>query len=300
MSCTFQGKINNPRWETAVRLESGGQSHGWRGVSHFLSCITVSDCFRANWPLTPPQPISFPGLDEWECAHFLCALKRLNTIAEVQTPTERCASHTRKPFFSSLADRLVRPCVTQASVNNVRVLVDAEYTYMNPALSLVTMAMMKKFNKDGAWIWNTYQCYLKVNIVILHPLEAAGVSVVVFVVVLFCFLLSPLLQESRALVLEALRLSQDEGFCLGVKLVRGAYMDKERKLAEKEGRQDPIHASWEDTNDRWMRRQWTNKSMSSWIHPPPRSLSLTHTLVLVFVKLQCFSQPDAGCHFPQS
>lgn len=48
-------------------------------------------------------------------------------------------------------------------MNKVRVLVDAEYTYVNPALSLVTMAMMKKFNKDGAWIWNTYQCYLKAN-----------------------------------------------------------------------------------------------------------------------------------------
>lgn len=58
-------------------------------------------------------------------------------------------------------------------MNKVRVLVDAEYTYMNPALSLVTMAMMKKFNKDGAWIWNTYQCYLKVNTAILHPLDAA-------------------------------------------------------------------------------------------------------------------------------
>ncbi|XP_068439305.1 hydroxyproline dehydrogenase [Clinocottus analis] len=131
------------------------------------------------------EPIEFPGLNESEVAHFLCGLQRLNTIAE-------------------------------ASVNKVRVLVDAEYTYMNPALSLVTMAMMKKFNKDGAWIWNTYQCYLK---------------------------------ESRSLLLEALRLSKDEGFCLGVKLVRGAYMDKERKLAEKEGRLDPVHQSWEDTND---------------------------------------------------
>jgi len=33
---------------------------------------------------------------------------------------------------------------------------------MNPALSLITMAMMKKFNQESAWIWNTYQCYLKV------------------------------------------------------------------------------------------------------------------------------------------
>uniref|UniRef100_A0AAQ5Y7Y7 Proline dehydrogenase n=1 Tax=Amphiprion ocellaris TaxID=80972 RepID=A0AAQ5Y7Y7_AMPOC len=131
------------------------------------------------------ETVTFPGLDEKEAAHFLCGLKRLNRISEV-------------------------------SVNKVRVLVDAEYTYMNPALSLVTMAMMKKFNKDGAWIWNTYQCYLK---------------------------------ESRSLLLEALRLSRNQGFCLGVKLVRGAYMDKERKLAEKEGRADPVHKSWNDTND---------------------------------------------------
>lgn len=31
------------------------------------------------------QAICFPGLDEHERAHFLCALRRLNTIAEVQT-----------------------------------------------------------------------------------------------------------------------------------------------------------------------------------------------------------------------
>ncbi|KAJ0060604.1 hypothetical protein NL108_016579, partial [Boleophthalmus pectinirostris] len=131
------------------------------------------------------EPFSFHGLDEKENAHLLCGLRRLNKIAE-------------------------------ASVNKVRVLVDAEYTYMNPALSLVTIAMMKKFNKNGAWIWNTYQCYLK---------------------------------ESRSLIQEAISLSKKEGFCLGVKLVRGAYMDKERKLAQKEGRQDPIHNSWENTND---------------------------------------------------
>nr|XP_020481985.1 hydroxyproline dehydrogenase-like [Labrus bergylta] len=130
------------------------------------------------------EPVDFPGLDEREAAHFLCGLHRLNKISE-------------------------------ASVNKVRVLVDAEYTYMNPALSLVTMAMMKKFNKDGVWIWNTYQCYLK---------------------------------ESRSLLLGALQISKEEGFCLGVKLVRGAYMDKERKLAEKESQLDPIHNCWEDTN----------------------------------------------------
>ncbi|KAF3853547.1 hypothetical protein F7725_014235 [Dissostichus mawsoni] len=36
---------------------------------------------------------------------------------------------------------------------------------------------------------------------------------------------------------------RDGGFCLGVKLVRGAYMDKERKLAEKQGRPTPYNGS---------------------------------------------------------
>ncbi|KAI1896339.1 hypothetical protein AGOR_G00093780 [Albula goreensis] len=131
------------------------------------------------------EPINFPGLTESENMHFLCGLQRLNKVGE-------------------------------ASVSKVRVLVDAEYTYMNPALSLVTMAMMKKFNQKGAWIWNTYQCYLK---------------------------------ESRLLLLDAISQSVDQSFYLGVKLVRGAYMDKERKLAKQEGRPDPVHQSWEDTND---------------------------------------------------
>lgn len=49
-----------------------------------------------------------------------------------------------------------------AKQKQVRVLVDAEYTYMNPALSLVTMAMMAQCNREEPWIWNTYQGYLKV------------------------------------------------------------------------------------------------------------------------------------------
>lgn len=94
-------------------------------------------------------------------------------------------------------------------------------------------------------------------------------------------------QESKSLVLEALRLSQDEGFCLGVKLVRGAYMDKERMLAEKEGRPDPVHTSWEDTNERW-----TISPMSSQTH--------SHTLFCLCVQLQRLSQHHARRHFPDS
>lgn len=152
---------------------------------------------------------------------------------------------------------------------------------MNPALSLVTMAMMKKFNRDDAWIWNTYQCYLKANISAVHIKGSSGMPCA------SALSMVSVHQESTSLVSEALRLSQDEGFCLGVKLVRGAYMDKERTLAEKEGRPDPVHISWEDTNERW-----TNSPRSSQTH----GLSLS----CLCVQLQHVSQRHAGRHFPDS
>uniref|UniRef100_A0A673WQQ9 Proline dehydrogenase n=1 Tax=Salmo trutta TaxID=8032 RepID=A0A673WQQ9_SALTR len=185
----------------AVPIEEDlGESTGERryndNLASMLECVDMSHSnawskdpmmqLKITALLSPELcPISFPGLQESENTHFLCGLQRLNKVGET-------------------------------SANKVRVLVDAEYTYMNPALSLVTMAMMKKFNQDGAWIWNTYQCYLK---------------------------------ESRSLLLKDVHLSISESFCLGVKLVRGAYMDKERKLANSEGWSEPVHESWEHTND---------------------------------------------------
>lgn len=202
MSCSLQGQINDSHRETTVRLDHGGQSHGWRGASHFLSLgqfihtgefslVQNQIATELYLKLHFIQNICFPGLDEHERAHFLCALKRLNTIAEVQAHTDNRSSRIRKPFSLSLSDRLLWPHFIQASVNKVRVLVDAEYTYMNPALSLVTMAMMKKFNRDDAWIWNTYQCYLKANISVLHTLKASQGCLVLQVYHCFLSIRSP-------------------------------------------------------------------------------------------------------------
>lgn len=47
------------------------------------------------------------------------------------------------------------------------ILVDAEYTYLNPCLNLLALAMMLHCNGSEPLVTNTYQNYLKVRFVFI-------------------------------------------------------------------------------------------------------------------------------------
>jgi len=96
----------------------------------------------------------------------------------------------------------------------IRLLVDAEYTYMNPGISAVALAMMFVFNKESPVVWNTYQCYLK---------------------------------EAFNTISAELQIVEKRNRCFGAKIVRGAYMEKERKMASVKGYTDPVNDNYEAT-----------------------------------------------------
>uniref|UniRef100_A0A673YU31 Proline dehydrogenase n=1 Tax=Salmo trutta TaxID=8032 RepID=A0A673YU31_SALTR len=114
-----------------------------------------------------------------------------------------------------ISDLLVVPNLEHAEEHSVRLMVDAEQTYFQPAISTLTVEMQRIYNRGKPVIFNTYQCYLK---------------------------------EAYDIVTMDVELSRREGWFFGAKLVRGAYMYQERSRAEEIGYEDPINPDYETTN----------------------------------------------------
>jgi len=102
--------------------------------------------------------------------------------------------------------RLINICET-ACRHEVMVYIDAEESWIQPSIDLLVNLMMSRFNRERAIVYNTFQLYRTDH---LDHLKASF---------------------ERAL---------SEGWVLGAKLVRGAYMEKERARAEEKGYPSPI------------------------------------------------------------
>jgi proline dehydrogenase len=104
---------------------------------------------------------------------------------------------------------------SEALKKDVALLVDGEETWMQDAADDLVTSMMRKYNKEKTIVFNTLQMYRWDRLDYLKKLH---------------------------------ELAKEEGFLIGMKLVRGAYMEKENARAIEKGYPSPICASKEETD----------------------------------------------------
>jgi proline dehydrogenase len=115
-------------------------------------------------------------------------------------------NESEKEEWQRVHKRIDAICRT-AFEHKLMMLIDAEETWIIEPVNELTERMMEQFNKEKVYIFNTYQLY--------------------------CHGTLPYLKES------AIK-AKEKGYILGAKLVRGAYMEKERARAAEKGYTDPI------------------------------------------------------------
>jgi proline dehydrogenase len=119
--------------------------------------------------------------------------------------------------WNRIGNRIEAIC-QKASQNAIPVLVDAEESWMQDAADDLLEELMEKYNKEEVIVINTIQAYR------WDRLEY----------------LKGLVERAKA-----------KGFKIGIKLVRGAYMEKENERAQKLGYKSPICESKAATDENY-------------------------------------------------
>ena len=112
-------------------------------------------------------------------------------------------------------ERRVRSICAATAEAGGRVLIDAEESWIQDNIDELAEDMMSDFNRETAVVFTTAQLYR---------------------------------HDRLAYIKELTEKAKEAGFIAGVKLVRGAYMEKERERAEEGGYNSPIHIDKKSTD----------------------------------------------------
>jgi proline dehydrogenase len=142
----------------------------------------------------------------------ITGLAPFNLLVKVQAGEE--LTDDEKEEYAKVRLRIEEICKA-AHENKVRIFLDAEETWIQKVIDSIAEEMIKKYNREQAIVYNTIQLYRNDRIAYLK---------------------------------DQIETARGEGYYLGVKLVRGAYMEKERRRAEVNGYPSPINPNKEDTD----------------------------------------------------
>jgi proline dehydrogenase len=135
----------------------------------------------------------------------ITGLARFELLEKIQNNAPMTEDEKNEYFNAS--KRLDAICHTGRD-KGIRVLIDAEESWIQDAIDRMANIMMARYNKERAVVYNTFQMYR---------------------------------HDRLAFLKESFDLAKSKEFYLGAKLVRGAYMEKERKRAEEMNYATPIN-----------------------------------------------------------
>ncbi len=146
------------------------------------------------------------------CVFKVTGMARFDLLEKVSSKIALSAPENLE--FERIQNRVNAICKA-ANIAGVPVFIDAEESWIQEAIDELANQMMVLYNKEKAIVYNTYQLYRKDRL--------------------------PYLKKS-------FEVAQQLNYFLGAKLVRGAYMEKERNRAIEKDYPSPIQETKENTD----------------------------------------------------
>ena len=206
-------------YNVQVILDYGveGGDDGEHGFDHSTEeFIRVID-YAATQPNIPFMSIKVTGFSRFALLQKIDGLmnEAEGTLMKRYLTTIEKLPDNEKEEWHRVRVRLLRICEV-AAAKKIGVLVDAEETWIQDPVDALTILMMDSFNKQRVVVYNTIQLYRHDRFKFLKDsYEAAA----------------------------------ERNFVLGAKLVRGAYMEKERFRATENNYASPIQPNKESTDN---------------------------------------------------
>lgn len=197
--------------DTSFKLDWETFSSGWRRFCR----VEDEEALRRTFDLIDTDKDGLISFLEWAETVRLSDVNKLVGDCIRQGPLAQSAlDENELELYFNLINR-VQKIMDLAKELGVRVMVDAEWVDIQPAIDHLVIFLQRKYNTgDRPIVFQTYQMYLK------------G------------------MQQSIHVDLER---SRREGWRFGAKVVRGAYMVSEREKARVRGVESPICETYEDS-----------------------------------------------------
>jgi proline dehydrogenase len=195
------------QFQVQVILDYGveGGDYGEEGLNHACDEFIRVINYAATQPNIPFISIKVTGIARFGLLEKLDTAALAKSGYEGKVHTEVLAPKELGEWDRVLV-RMNKICSTAAE-KNIGVLIDAEETWIQDPVDALSKQMMAKYNANTAIVYNTIQLYRHDRLQFLK---------------------------------DSYQAAENGGFILGSKLVRGAYMEKERRRAEEMNYRSPI------------------------------------------------------------